>query len=130
MDGGIYRGPDGGRRVKSISEFENLYIHRLPVDMRKSINGLTAIVQAEMKLDLRTSALFIFTNQRRTHLKMIYFDRSGFALWLKRLEDSRFPWPTNEEDETVRIKLKDLESLLDGINVFTRFRDVHFETVV
>ena len=116
--------------MKSISEFENLYIHRLPVDMRKSINGLTAIVQAEMKLDLRTSALFIFTNQRRTHLKMIYFDRSGFALWLKRLEDSRFPWPTNEEDETVRIKLKDLESLLDGINVFTRFRDVHFETVV
>ena len=65
--------------MKSIAEFESLYIHRIPVDMRKSINGLTAIVQAEMKLDLRTSSLFIFCNQRRTHLKMIYFDRSGFA---------------------------------------------------
>ena len=115
--------------MKSIEEFENLYIHRVPVDMRKSINGLTAIVQAEMKLDLRTSSLFIFCNQRRTHLKMIYFDRSGFALWLKRLEDSRFPWPIHFDDDTVKIELKDLRMLLDGINVFTRFRDVHFEQV-
>jgi len=116
--------------VKSIAEFENLYIHRAPVDMRKSINGLTAIVQAEMKLDLRTSSLFIFCNQRRTHLKMIYFDRSGFALWLKRLESSKFPWPTHFDDDTVKIELQDLRCLLDGVNVFTRFRDVHFEQVV
>ena len=116
--------------MKSIAEFENLYIHRMPVDMRKSINGLTAIVQAEMKLDLRTSSLFIFCNHRRTHLKMIYFDRSGFALWLKRLEDSRFPWPTNEDDDTVKIELRDLRCLLDGVNIFTRFKEVSFEHVV
>ena len=116
--------------MKSITEFESLYIHRSPVDMRKSINGLTAIVQAEMKLDLRTSSLFIFCNQRRTHLKMIYFDRSGFALWLKRLEDSKFPWPGHAESETVKIERGDLQFLLDGINVFTRFREVSFEQVV
>lgn len=116
--------------MKSISEFENLYIHRAPVDMRKSINGLTAIVQTEMKLDLRRSSLFIFCNQRRTHLKMIYFDRSGFALWLKRLEDSRFPWPTHFDEDTVKIELKDLRLLLDGVNIFTRFREVSFEHVV
>ena len=116
--------------MKSISEFENLYIHRIPVDMRKSINGLTAIVQAEMRLDLRTSSLFIFCNQRRTHLKMIYFDRSGFALWLKRLEDSRFPWPTHFDEDTVKIELKDLRLPLDGVNIFTRFREVSFEHVV
>ena len=116
--------------MKSIAEFENLCIHRVPVDMRKSINGLTAIVEAEMRLDLRTSSLFIFCNKPRTHLKMIYFDRSGFALWLKRLEDSRFPWPTHFDEDTVKIDLDDLRSLLEGINVFTRFRDVHFEKVV
>jgi len=116
--------------MKSISEFEHLYIHRRAVDMRKSINGLAAIVQTEMKLDLRSSSLFIFSNQRRTHLKMLYFDRSGFALWLKRLEESRFPWPINEDDETVSVSLTDLDHLLSGINVFTRFRDIHFEHIV
>lgn len=98
--------------------------------MRKSINGLAAIVQSEMKLDLRTSSLFIFSNKPRTSLKMIYFDRSGFALWLKRLEDSKFPWPKNDEEEIVSISLQDLKQLLEGINIFTRFRDVHFSEVV
>lgn len=116
--------------MKSISEFEHLYIHRRPVDMRKSINGLAAIVQTEMKLDLRSSSLFIFSNKPRTHLKMLYFDRSGFALWLKRLEESRFPWPIDEDEDTVSISLTDLGHLLSGINVFTRFRDIHFEHVV
>lgn len=116
--------------MKSISEFENLYIHRKPVDMRKSINGLAAIVQTEMGLELRASSAFIFCNKPRTHLKLIYFDRSGFALWLKRLEDSRFPWPTNSLEETVVIELNDLKMLLDGINVFSRFEEVHFNKVV
>lgn len=130
MDGEVHRGVDGCAPVKSISEFEHLYIHRLPVDMRKSINGLAAIVQTEMKLDLRSSSLFIFSNQRRTHLKMLYFDRSGFALWLKRLEESRFPWPMDAEVKTIQVSRADLNCLLDGVNVFTRFRDVHFEEVV
>ncbi len=116
--------------MKSISEFSNLYIHREPVDMRKSINGLTAIVQTEMGLDLRSSSAFLFCNKPRTHLKLIYFDKSGFALWLKRLEDSRFPWPKNSREETIRIELNDLRMLLDGINIFSRFEDVHFNEVV
>ena len=61
---------------------------------------------------------------------MIYFDRSGFALWLKRLEDSRFPWPQDESVETIQVSLQDLNFLLEGINIFSRFRDVHFENVV
>lgn len=115
--------------MKSIVEFRNLYIHRSPVDMRKSINGLAAIVEAEMKLDLRAPSLFIFANSRRTHLKMLYFDRSGFALWLKRLEDSKFPWPTHAEAETICVSADDLGLLLEGVNVWTRFEEVHFEHV-
>jgi len=61
---------------------------------------------------------------------MLYFDRSGFALWLKRLEESRFPWPMEADEETVQASYEDLKFLLDGVNVFTRFRDVHFEEVV
>ena len=73
--------------MKAISEFKNLYLHRDPVDLRKSITGLSVIVQEEMGLDLRSSSLFIFSNQKRTHMKILYFDRSGFALWLKKLEE-------------------------------------------
>ena len=116
--------------MKSIFDFKNLYIHRDPVDMRKSINGLSAIVATEMGLDLKSSSLFIFCNKRRSHMKILYFDRSGFAVWLKRLEDSKFPWPRKFDDDTILIEAKNLELLLEGINVWTRFNDVHFEHVV
>jgi transposase len=116
--------------MKSIAEFDNLYLHRAPVDMRKNIHGLAAIVEAEMKLDLRSPSLFIFCNQRRTTLKMIYFDRSGFALWLKRLEDSKFPWPKAVEQDTITLSADDLRLMLEGVNVFTRFETVQFDCVV
>jgi transposase len=115
--------------MKSIFEFECLYIHKTPVDMRKNINGLAAIVEAEMKLDLRSSSLFIFANSRRTHMKGLYFDRSGFALWLKRLEDSKFPWPTHFDEETISVCAEDLKLLLEGVNIWTRFEEVHFDRV-
>ena len=116
--------------MKSIFEFTDLYVHRLPVDMRKNINGLSAIVKEEMQLELKSSSLFVFCNGRRTRLKILYFDRSGFALWLKRLEDSKFPWPKNAEAETISITAKDMTLLLEGVNVFSRFEDVHFDHLV
>lgn len=116
--------------MKSINEFNKIFIHRGFVDMRKSINGLSIIVAEEMKLDLKSSSLFIFTNKRRTHMKILYFDRSGFALWLKRLEGTKFSWPKRIEKEVIEVEAKDLELLLDGLNIWTRFKEVDFEYVV
>ena len=116
--------------MKPLSFFEGIYIYRKPVDMRKSINGLSVVVDQEMKLDLRKRFLFIFINKRRTHMKMLYFDKSGFALWLKRLEENRFPWTKNLDEEVIEMHSEDLELLLEGINVWTRFEKVHFEKVV
>lgn len=116
--------------MRSISDFDALYVHREPVDMRKSINGLSVIVQEEMGLDFKSSSLFIFCNKRRTHMKIIYFDRSGFCLWLKRLEGEKFPWPKHFEKNVLSIAAKDMELLLEGINVWTRFKEVHFEKLV
>ncbi len=116
--------------MKSVSAFEEIHIYRRPVDMRKNINGLSVIVAAEMGLDLKKSSLFIFCNRRRTHMKMLYFDKSGFALWLKRLEESKFPWPRNLEQEVILIAAEDLELLLDEVNVWTRFEKVYFEHVI
>jgi len=116
--------------MKSIFDFDSLYVHREPVDMRKSINGLSVIVQEEMGLDLNQSALFIFCNRRRTHMKILYFDESGFALWLKRLEGTKFPWPKRLDQDVISIDPKDMELLLEGVNVWTRFEKIHFETVI
>jgi transposase len=116
--------------MRSIFDFEKLYIHKAAVDMRKNINGLCVIVSEEMKLDLKSKSLFIFCNKPRTRMKILYFDRSGFALWLKKLEDSKFPWPMKFDDDVILIDAKNLELLLDGINVWTRFNDVHFEHVI
>jgi len=116
--------------MKSINEFDKIFIHREFVDMRKSINGLSIIVAEGMKLDLKSNSLFIFTNKRRTHMKILYFDKSGFALWLKRLEGTKFSWPKNVDKDVIEIDAKDLKLLLDGLNIWTRFKEVDFEYVV
>ncbi len=116
--------------MKSVSEFSSIYIHRAPVDMRKSINGLSIIVDQEMQLDLRQNSLFIFCNRRRTHIKILYFDKSGFALWFKRLEEAKFPWPKDIEQHTIKLSVNELNQMLEGINIWTRFKKVHFEHII
>ena len=116
--------------MKALGFFDKIFIHREPVDMRKSINGLSAIVDLGMPGSLQGRNLFIFCNRRRTHLKMLYFDKSGFALWLKRLESSRFPWSKDLDKSVIEMSAEDLELLLDGVNVWTRFEKVCFERVV
>ena len=116
--------------MKSIHDFEKIYIHKTPVDMRKSINGLSVIVAGDMQLDLKSPSLFVFTNKRRTHLKILYFDKSGFALWLKRLEASKFSWVKGVDSDVMEITAEDMELLLDGLNIWTRFKKVHFEKII
>lgn len=119
-----------GWPMKSLKFFDKIFIHRSPVDMRKSINGLSIIVDQNMGKDLQGKNLFIFCNKRRTHLKMLYFDKSGFALWLKRLETSKFPWSKDLDKSVIEMSADDLELLLDGVNVWTRFEKLSFERVI
>lgn len=104
--------------MKSVSSFNKIYLHRNPVDFRKSINGLSAIVQEEMKLNPFDSALFIFCCARRRRIKILYWDRTGFALWLKRLEEDLFPWPKDLDEEIIEVTSKEIEWVLDGINIW------------
>jgi transposase len=59
-------------------------------DMRKSINGLSMLVEQAMELNPFSGDLFVFCNRRRTIIIILYYDTSGFCLWLKRLEEHRF----------------------------------------
>ena len=73
--------PEGHLRV---------YLYGEPVDMRKSFDGLYALVRNGLKLDPLSGHLFAFVNRRATQIRVLYFDRSGWCLWAKRLEAGRF----------------------------------------
>jgi len=66
-------------------EPDDIYLHLEHVDFRKSINGLLAIIESELTLNAFSGALFIFCNKKQDKLKLLYWDKTGFALWYKRL---------------------------------------------
>ncbi|MFR4836897.1 MULTISPECIES: IS66 family insertion sequence element accessory protein TnpB [Ruminococcus] len=77
---------------------ENIYIVCGHTDMRKSIDGLTAIVQQQYKLDLFSSSAFLFCGRRRDRLKVLLWEADGFILPYKRLENGKFNWPRSEQE--------------------------------
>jgi transposase len=96
----------------------DVYVYRQVVDFRKSINGLSAIVEQELSVSPFSTHLFVFCNRRRDKVKILYWERSGFVLWYKRLEKDRFPWPRRDKDGVVQMTGRELNWLLDGIDMF------------
>lgn len=97
--------PEGQIRVQ---------LYGAPVDMRKSFDGLSALATHTMGQDPLSGQLFVFINRRATQIKVLYFDRSGFCVWAKRLEAGRFlsDWGTVSSHEMDWTALK---LLLEGI---------------
>ena len=76
----------------------NIYIVCGHTDMRKSIDGLAAIVQQQFDLDLFSDSLFLFCGRRRDRLKALLWEGDGVLLFYKRLENGRFNWPRSEQE--------------------------------
>jgi transposase len=106
----------------------NIFIKPGPTDMRKQINGLSVMIQKELNYNPLDGNLYIFCNKNRRRLKILYWDRNGFCLWLKRLKEDKFPWPKNA-DECKEITVHQLEMLLDGINFFNAHKKLNFSAV-
>jgi len=117
--------------VRSVREFKGVFLHREPVDMRKAINGLSQIVESAGMGDLMAPHLFVFCNRRRDLMKCLYFDRSGFALWIKRLEKEKFPWPRRHEETVVKLTADQFAWLLDGYDIWKMkpFDELYFRQV-
>jgi transposase len=90
-----------------------------PCDLRKGFNGLHGLVTERLQEDPRTGALFVFANQRRTRLKILYWDGTGFWLMTKRLEQGTFSWPKVAATDRVKMQLapEALALLTDGIDL-------------
>jgi len=81
--------------------------------MRKQFDGLVAIVRNELRDDPLSGSLYVFLNRRRNYLKLVYWDRTGFCLFAKRLERGRFSLPGDAE--TFELSEQAFRLLLDGI---------------
>lgn len=93
-----------------------IWVRPGPTDMRKQINGLAVVVESLMSLSPFEPGLFLFCNGERRILKALYWDRTGFCLWMKRLEKHRFPWPKDVRQARTEISPERLKLLLDGID--------------
>lgn len=98
-------------------------------DLRKQINGLSALAQGLMGGDPLSGHLYLFSNQERRLLKALYWDRNGFCLWQKRLERDKFPWPRTQEAAR-EISVEQLRMLLSGIDFWNAHQSLAYRTVV
>jgi transposase len=85
-------------------------------DMRKAIDGLSIMVQAQLDLDPFSGHLFVFCNRSQSIIKILYWDVNGFCLWQKKLEKQRFKWPKSES-EVMCLEKRQLAWLLDGLDL-------------
>ena len=100
----------------SINNATQVFIATGVTDMRKSINGLSIMVEEELDLNPMSGYMFAFCNRNRDIVKILYWDRNGFCLWHKRLEKDRFQWPETALD-VQQIHTRELAWLLDGLSL-------------
>jgi transposase len=98
------------------------------VDLRKSFDGLTGLVQDCFGQDPLSGHLFLFLNRRRDRIKVLYFDRDGLAIWYKRLEAGSFQMPQVTQDG-VELQLAQFAMLLSGIDLQTARQRKRFQLV-
>ncbi|MHA6130417.1 IS66 family insertion sequence element accessory protein TnpB [Pseudomonas fluorescens group sp. PF-1] len=81
------------------AKVEKVYLYPKPVDFRKSIDGLAALVELDINVVVFDPVLFVFLNKPRNRVKILYRERNGFCVWLKRLESERFKTSPDCSDE-------------------------------
>ncbi|MGK4341781.1 IS66 family insertion sequence element accessory protein TnpB [Ectopseudomonas oleovorans] len=93
---------------------QKVYLYPKPVDFRKPINGLAALLELDIKVEVLNPVLFVFLNRTRSQVKILYWERNGFCLWFKRLEAERFKTKPDAGDEAIELTVNELNWLLDG----------------
>lgn len=99
-----------------ISKAEHIYIACGYTDMRKAIDGLSAIVQNNFHLDPFSNSLFLFCGRKCNRIKALYWEGDGFVLLYKRLENGKFQWPRNES-EVRQITEREFRWLMEGLSI-------------
>jgi transposase len=91
-----------------------VYAYAAPCDMRKAYDGLEAIVRNELARDITTGELYLFTNARRRRAKVLLFDGTGLAIYMKRLDKGRFAKLWAADDGVLTMTISELALFLEG----------------
>jgi len=96
-----------------------VYLCLAPCDMRKSFDSLHALVREHLELDAFAGHLFVFSSRRRDRIRILYWDRDGFAIWSKRLEEGTYavPFEDGAGERRREITAEELGALLSGIDL-------------
>lgn len=115
----------------SLGSVEQVYLAPGPTDLRKSIDGLSALVSAVFDLDPFSDRWFVFCNRQKDKLKILRWDTNGFWLYYRRLERGRFKWPV-QTGPALSITRRQLQWLLDGLAIEQKqaHRPVHAKIAV
>jgi len=106
-----------------------IFVRPGSTDMRKQINGLAVIAEALMAQQPFSGNLFLFCGKKRNVLKVLYWERNGFCLWMKRLEKEKFPWPSGDA-EAREIDREQILLLLRGIDFWHEHGILRYTTVL
>lgn len=108
----------------SLGSEHRYLLYRQPCDMRKSFDGLSGLVIRELEREPTSGDVFIFINKRRSHLKLLHWEKGGFVLYYKRLEKGTFAIPGTEEDGYV--SWPELVLMIEGIRIEKASRKPRF----
>lgn len=104
-----------------------------PADMRRSFDGLAALVREHLGADPLSGHLFVFRNRRGDRVKLLYWDEDGYAIWYKRLEEGAFVFPAADGRRPavgahgLQIRAADLAMLLDGVDLASVKRSKRYQ---
>jgi transposase len=94
-------------------------------DLRRGFDGLAQLARDQLQQDPFSGHLFVFANRRRDRVKILYWDTTGWAIWMKRLERGNFHWPRSDADG-VELDAAELAALLGGIDLAGSRRRVRY----
>ncbi|MEJ2801444.1 IS66 family insertion sequence element accessory protein TnpB [Comamonadaceae bacterium PP-2] len=106
-----------------LDERLTVYLHREAIDFRLSINGLAVLVEQALGLDPFAPCVYVFRNRQRNRIKILGWQRNGFWLLMKRLEQDRFIWPA--ADQVPSLTVEQWHWLLEGIDLAAVHRHPH-----
>lgn len=96
-----------------------IFVGLVPIDLRWGFDRLAGIVEEQILRPARSGALFVFFGKRKSALKILFFDGSGLCQFYKRLDEGTFrvPQASHPEATSVEVSERELDALLDGIDV-------------
>ena len=109
----------------SLTSALRIFLAVEPADMRKGFDGLSQLVRDRIAQDPLSGHLYVFRNKRRNRIKILYWDRDGFALWYKRLEKGTFRFPEAKDGHAL-VTPAEMAAVLEGIDLSRARRQTRF----